>query len=511
MAVTREKRDGLRLWYIIAMPAIIYVLAGGVSVCAQDALAPAAGVELIPPGQAAGIAEQVVEVRIVGNQTVKMERILPHIRTRAGRDFVQELVEQDVRRLNQTGYFVDIRVAYQHLPAGRVVIFEVVERPMLHYVKYIGNRKIKRKLLEEETHIKEGDPLDPYRAEEARRALELFYQDHGFGIARVTIAEGNKPGDRGLVFVINEGPKQKILKTTFVGNTIASDARLETQLKAKHGFLWIFGGEYDRRLIEEDRNLLTAYYRGLGFFRATIGTPEITFGDSREWVSVNWVISEGPRYTIRSISINGNTKINTEKLAADLKLLTGKYFNQRELERDIASIEEEYGSIGYIFADIRAEPCFMEEPGQLDLVYEVTEGDQYRVGRITPQITGEYPHTKITTILNRISLQPGDIVDIRELRASKRRLKASGLFEVNPQQGTVPDIVISDPSKAEYLDGPPRPQIARPIDREPDRDDGFRGQSPDYGYDAAGRTSGVRYVDLQVTGRLVETNDGGTR
>jgi outer membrane protein insertion porin family len=447
--------------------------------------------------------EQVVEVRITGNRTVKREKILPHIRTRAGRPFVQEEVERDVRRLNRTRMFVDIRVSFQHTPYGRVVIFEVVERPTIEYVKYIGNRKIKRKLLAEETNLKVGDSLDPYMAEDARRSLELYYRDHGFGVARVTLVEGDKPGDRGVVFKINEGPKQRILTTSFVGNTVVSDARLTTQIKAKHGFMWVFGGEYDRKLVEEDRNILLAYYHGLGYFQAKIGTPEISFSRSREWVSIKYIINEGPRYKIRSVSVVGNKNISTEQLMAKLDLHEGDFFNRDKLKRDEAVIKEEYGSVGYIFPKIIAEPRLRETPGELDLVYDITEGQQYRVGRINVQISGENPHTKITTMLNRISLQPGDIVDIREINASKRRLKACGLFEVNPQMGSPPNIVISKPSEAEYPDSWNERQIARqPKGQAPPRDDGFRGQSPD---------RDNRLIDLNVTGSWAERNGGGDR
>ena len=289
MAAIRENPYGLRLKCVLAAMVLGLLVTAPLPVHAQtqqsqEPLTPSAGVNLIPAGQ----EEQVVEVRIVGNHVTKADKILPHIRTRAGRAFMQELVEQDVRRLNSSGMFVDIRVSYQHLPHGRVVIFEVVERPTIQYVKYIGNRKIKRKLLADETKLKQGDALDPYMAEDARRALELFYQDHGFGVARVTVVEGNKHGDRGVVFLINEGPKQRILNTYFIGNTVVSASRLKTQIKAKHGFLWVFGGEYDRKLIEEDRNHLTDYYHGLGYFQVKIGTPEITFSDSREWISITY-------------------------------------------------------------------------------------------------------------------------------------------------------------------------------------------------------------------------------
>ena len=62
---------------------------------------------------------------------------------------------------------------------------------------------------------------------------------------------------------------------SFVGNTIADDDRLRTQIKTAHPFLWLFKGEFDRKQLDEDVDRLTAYYRGLGFFQARIGVvPE---------------------------------------------------------------------------------------------------------------------------------------------------------------------------------------------------------------------------------------------
>ena len=417
----------------------------------------------------------VVEVRVVGNRTVKTSKILTHVRTRAGRPFRMEQIEQDVRELNRVYRFIDIKTSYQDAPNGRVVIFEVIERPTLRSVKYVGYQKVKEKTLAKETGIKAGDAADPYKVEEARKALEDYYHSKGFSVARVTIHEGNKPGDLDAIFVIHEGPKQKILWTDFVGNSIANDDRLRTQVQSKQGILWLFKGEFDPKQIEEDENRLTAYYRGLGFFRAKVA-HEYTFGESGQWARVTFVINEGPRYKVRDISFLGNTKFSTDELSKDFKLHAGEYFNQNKMDADIRAMQETYGSVGYIFTDVNAENRFLEQPGQLDLVYKFTEGDRYRVGEINPEIKGEYPHTKITTVLDRISLQPGDIVDIRELRASERRLKQCGLFEVSPQTGVQPKIVFS-PETAEPADSevPADRQIARP----PARPDGFRGQSPD--------------------------------
>ena len=116
--------------------------------------------------------------------------------------------------------------------------------------------------------------------------------------------------------------------------------------------------------------------------------------------------------------------------------------------------------MGYVFAKIDRENRMLEKPGQLDLVYTISEGDQYRVGRIDVEIKGESPHTQILTVLNRLSFKPGDLVDIRKLRDSERRLKASQLFVVDPQKGSVPKIVYNPPDgekdKELIADGPRR-------------------------------------------------------
>ena len=157
------------------------------------------------------------------------------------------------------------------------------------------------------------------------------------------------------------------------------------------------------------------------------------------------MIDEGPRYKVRNVSIIGNKKYTAEELTADLKLKNHEYFNQDKMTRDVRSLQDKYGSVGYVFADIKPDPRFLEEPGQLDLVYNIAEGDRYRVGRINIQIKGEYSHTQENTVRNRLFFKPGDIVDIRQIRASEVALKRCGLFESNPADA--PKIVWSPPGQ----------------------------------------------------------------
>jgi len=240
---------------------------------------------------------------------------------------------------------------------GQVVIFDVLERPQLQEdPKFIGSYEIHKKRLQKESELKKGDPVDPIVIEDARRKLEEYYHKHGFTNARVTLLEGNKPEDRRAIFLINEGVKQKVWKVDFVGNTIDSSDRLRTQIKSKHPFLYLFGGEMDRKQIEEDVERLTAYYRGLGFFDARIGR-EIEYNEKMNWATITFVIDEGTRFKIRNVSVIGNTKYSNEQLLADLKIQSGDYFNQSKVSADQNVIQDKYGSVGYVFAKNRAYPA----------------------------------------------------------------------------------------------------------------------------------------------------------
>ena len=63
------------------------------------------------------------------------------------------------------------------------MIFQVVERPMLRYVKYVGNEKITTRTLRKKAEIDVGDSMDPYVVEEARRRIESYYHEKGYDAA----------------------------------------------------------------------------------------------------------------------------------------------------------------------------------------------------------------------------------------------------------------------------------------------------------------------------------------
>src|SRR5436190_1614560 len=200
---------------------------------------------LAPPRQAApaetigstpsGSGQLVVDVIIDGEHSTKDYEIQKHIHTRKDREFDPDILQGDVRRLITSNLFRDVKTYTEQAPGGVIVRFKVFERPRIGEIKFLGNRGFSDKKLLKEIGVKKYDPLNSYAAEESRRKIEDLYHGGGYPKATVSIFEGDKVGDKDLIFLINEGQLERIGSVSFEGNAIASGGVLKTKIQAKPG------------------------------------------------------------------------------------------------------------------------------------------------------------------------------------------------------------------------------------------------------------------------------------
>lgn len=390
-------------------------------------------------------APPITEIRIIGNKLIKTREIMASINSRTGRVFDPDGLQADVRKLMATKQFRDVRTYTQSTPNGVVLTYEVFELPTIQYVEFIGNRAISDRNLLKQCGLEKGKPLDLYDVNEAVRKIEAHYRTKGLSRTQVAVLEGSSLDDSGVRFAISEDVVQRIWSVNFIGNKLATDARLKTQIQSKPGyFKYLFRGQLDWKQLDDDVIKLTEYYRNLGYFHAVIGR-EVDLNRNGSWADLTFYINEGPQYQIRDVRVVGSEMFDPNQLVAQLKLTSDEPYHAGKLHVDTNILRDIYGSQGFIFADIKPETRFHEQPGKLDLVYVIEEGEQYRVGKINVHIAGDNAHTREKVVLNRISLRPGDIIDIRKLRDSERRLKASQLFLNEPFRGVAPKVVVRPP------------------------------------------------------------------
>src|SRR4051812_44539125 len=268
---------------------LVVLLAGGLGAFAQTAS---------PEGKT------ITEVQPRNNKATPSARILAEVKTRAGQSYNQATVTGDVARLMGTRLFAQVTPYFQITADDKVVVmFDVQEFPnVIQEIRYEGAKHLKDDELDQTTGLRRGVPLNPIANKQAAQAILRKLQEQGRMWSSVELVEGGQSGDNRVVFRITEGHVVKVVGVDFTGNSFVSGERLRVQITTTRSMLGI-GGDYNPAQTEFDRNKLEDYYRTFGYQDVQV-VPELTYPDDRS-VKIVFHVSEGPRYRVSSVQVNG--------------------------------------------------------------------------------------------------------------------------------------------------------------------------------------------------------------
>lgn len=392
-------------------------------------------------------------VRIVGNRQIGTERIQQLLRTRVDRVFDQQTVLADVRRLYEFRAFQTVRDSV--VPDGQggvTVTFTVQEYPLISQVIFHGNRAMGDRELRGRAGLVKDDPVSDSAIESTRRRLLDYYHEEGFSLATIESVVGLPDDPNAVVYRINEGPKERIASINIIGNSVVSEARLKKVIASRGPMLalgYYLGNAADMDKINNDVAVLTAYYRDLGYLAAKVDRL-IEYDRSGKWLTVTFVIEEGPQFTVNEIRIVGNRFIDESSLRAGLMLKAGEPFNGPRMNTDVTDITYSYGSLGFIYAEVDAKLVWIDSENSVDVVYQIEEGDRWKVGHIYVEIDGEPNLMREYTMLNYLDLVEGQFIDRRTLEMNRRRLLRSELLETNPAVADPPDLRVVPQAEEDF-------------------------------------------------------------
>ncbi|HEY1122607.1 MAG TPA: outer membrane protein assembly factor BamA [Haloferula sp.] len=363
-----------------------------------------------------------VAIRFTGPAAVDEARLRSHISTRAGEGYRSEKVDNDIKELYGSGLVNDVRVLAE--PSGEAVkvIFDVTTRGQIVAVGFAGNTVFSDQKLAKETKLKVGGAMSDDAILTARRNLEAYYR--GYGYPDVTITHRTQPSETGtgedLIFIIEEGGKNEVRDIRFEGNTVYDSRTLRKQMKVKEKgfFSWISkSGRFEVDQLDSDLEAVLDYYRSHGYLRVTGNVRRDAVGDGR--VDLVIQINEGAKYTVAGVGFGRMTVFKPEELYPALSLNGGDGYSSKKMRDDIKMIRSYYGSRGY--ADATVTPDIRDAgPNQVNIVYRITEGSRYRVGRVN---IGGNTKTQDKVIRREMPLKPGDWFNSVELDTAKARLE----------------------------------------------------------------------------------------
>ncbi len=452
--------------------------ATGATICGQQVPPPRA----LPPAGSGPVVYLIAPCfEAQGNTSlVDIQTYLYYIQLKASRpsegawvpynEETENTIREDFKRLWATNFLDNLSIdvedyTFSNGVVGKLVTYDMEERQRVKIVDFVGSKKLEtskidEKLKENNAQIRLDTFIDPALIRKIEGILRDMMKEKGFQSAEISHDIKEVSGGPKLVHVtfnMSEGPKVKIRRLEFTGNTSVSDGALKKKMKdnREHAFLsFITGrGVSQETKFEEDAEHVMEYYRDRGYIRAQVGEPEVrVLGDSKDgktrWIELRIPVSEGHRYKVHSFDVAGNTVVKSDALKPLFKLQQGQYYSQKEVRKGFQKAQEIYGAGGYMeftgypdykFSDepnpaepaapkalAAVEPNTPAGPPTVDVTLQIQEGKQYFVNRII--FTGNTT-TRDNVIRRELRLYENGVFNTEALKYSIKRLNQLGYFK----------------------------------------------------------------------------------
>jgi outer membrane protein insertion porin family len=228
--------------------------------------------------------------------------------------------------------------------------------------------------------------------------------------------------DKGVKVIVVLQAKAVVSSLEIVGSKEFKASRLLDKVQTK------VGDVASEAALEADRQKIIEYYRGKGFTDVSVTYKSVT-NDQLGTARVTFEIREGVKSAIKVVRFEGNTQIKSSELQKVIK--TKKYIPlwsavmktgrvaEDQLGDDMVAIREYYQGKG--FSDVKIDkPSVTANGSKVEVVFRITEGSPYKVGKITfrgAQLFSDGEITKVTKLRSGAVYSPAAVqADIKALQ-----------------------------------------------------------------------------------------------
>lgn len=412
------------------------------------------------PGASEAPKTKIAEIVVRGGKTVTPETIAFYLGVKVGDAFDETQLKKSFLKLWESGLFEDLRLEKETAPGGVRIVAIVVERPHVGDLEFRGNKKLttsqlKDKLREGKAEIKIGAPVSLRDVAKGKAVLIEAYRAEGFrSVAIETALESTEDGKTRVVFLVDEGDKIKIESIHFAGNTVFGERRIRFAMKKTkqtHWYMfWVSKDVYNQAGYEEDVESIRHLYQDKGYKDVVVKDPVIdTFVVNpqekrpekvKRRVHITIPIVEGERFYFGKLTVEGATVFKGDRLEKAFDYKPGAPLSRAVIADGLKIIDALYRGRGYIYVFMNPENT---ERGDhiVDVAVKITEGDQYRLGRI--EFTGNKT-TKDKVLRRELVLSEGDILDMETFKKSLFKVTQLGFFKIEED----PDFRVNGEKKA---------------------------------------------------------------
>jgi len=376
------------------------------------------------PGWEVWASSVIQEIQIQGNQHIKEEEITKVIGSKVGEALSQQKIREDIQAIYDMGFFSYISVFKEEGTDGLILVFQVEENEKIDEINFQGvdSEEINkvRKLLT----FKEGDLWNFIQTKESKDKISQFYHKKGFFSAVIDILlEKREKSGHQVIISVQRGERARIKKVEIKGNSSFSGSQLRALMKTR------FGRFFSEKTLEDDLQKIIHFYQNHGYYFVCFKSSHFEFSEKEKIkrITIFLEIVEGKKFFVSGLEIKGENKVfSNSEILSQFKPGEGELFVPDYLEDSINLFQDKYGEKGYIYVQIKPDLKFDREKGRVNIVLQMKEGPQARVGKI--RIEGN-KLSRERVFKHSLALKEGDIFNIKKLREGWRRLYNLGFFE----------------------------------------------------------------------------------
>lgn len=384
---------------------------------------------LVAAGQVKAQSFNASDIRVEGLERVSAATVFNAFPLSPSDRIDEQALADATRELFNTGLFEDVSLAREN----DVLIIEVEERPIIGRLTLAGNDVISDEDLRKglsDAGLAEGDVLKLSTLDDIERELSAVYQARGRYSARINSSvEEIGDGRVDVTIDIREGQIARIRQINIVGNQAFSNDTLldEFELDDSPGVLfgWFANDQYSREALAGDIERLRSFYLDRGYVDFNLESSQVSIGPEKNEIFINLNISEGPRYRVGRIRLEGDLRMTEREARSLLEIEQGEVFSRRELNASTEALRNRLGEQGFAFAEVQGLPQRSAEEGAVDILMSVDPGQRTYVRRI--EFKGNT--TTADEVLRREMVQmEGAPASTAAITQSRERLQRLGFF-----------------------------------------------------------------------------------
>ena len=391
-------------------------------------------------------AEEIKEIKIIGNKRIANETILVLGNISAENKFESTTINNTLKNLYDTNFFKDINISF----SNSLLTIELVEYPIIEKINVNG---IKKKSLVEiildSMTLKDRMSFIEFEFNKDINLIKNILKTNGyyFSDVKATKVENNEFNSVVLNLDVELGEKAKIKDIVFIGDKKFKDKRLLELIASEEYKFWKFITKkvyLNKELVDLDKRLLENFYKNNGYYNVKILNSFAELDGEGGSFKLTFNIAAGKKYYFNNFDLilpEDYDKKDFEDINKIFNSLKNEQYSLDNINLILNEIDEIASLKLYEFIKIDVEESVIDND-KINYNFLVKDSEKFYVEKIN--IYGNF-NTIEEVIRNKLIVDEGDPFNEILFNKSVNQINSMGIFKTvktQVQDGNSPNTKI---------------------------------------------------------------------